>query len=83
MILAHKNILTVTLSALILGSLFYWLITPLIPVEEPRLTDKQIAAATPCQQTHFRIWTTEDKLLYASDLEFAAKLCHQQELLVK
>jgi hypothetical protein len=83
MTLAHKNILTITLPALILGSLFYWLITSLIPVEEPRLTDKQIAAATPCQQTHFRIWTTEDKLLYISDLEFAAKLCHQQELLVK
>jgi hypothetical protein len=69
-------------SALIFGAFFYLLIIFSFPVEEPRLTDKQITSATPCQQEQFRIWTTEQKILYADDLIYATTICHQKELLI-
>jgi hypothetical protein len=72
--------MTVVLT-LILGAFFYSIIILSTKVEEPHLTDKQIATATPCQQEQFRIWTTEQKLLYADDLVYAAAICHQKELL--
>jgi hypothetical protein len=74
--------LMVVILALILGAFFYSIIILSTPVEESRLTDKQIATATPCQQEQFRIWTTEQKILYANDLTYAAVICHQKALLI-
>jgi hypothetical protein len=71
-----------SISALIFGAFFYLLIIFSFPVEEPRLTDKQITSATSCQQEQFRIWTTEQKVLYADDLVYATTICHQKELLL-
>jgi hypothetical protein len=75
------NILMMVVLILIFGTFFYLLIIFSFPVEEPRLTDKQITSATPCQQEQFRIWTTEQKLLYADDLVYADNICHQKALL--
>jgi hypothetical protein len=80
--LTYINILMMSISVLIFGAFFYLLIIFSFPVEEPRLTDKQITSATPCQQEQFRIWTTEQKILYADDLIYATTICHQKELLL-
>jgi hypothetical protein len=73
--------LMMVILTLILGAFFYSIIILSTSVEEPRLTDKQITSATPCQQEQFRIWTTEQKLLYADDLVYADNICHQKALL--
>jgi hypothetical protein len=79
--MTYINVLMMSISALIFGAFFYLLIIFSFPIEEPRLTDKQIASATPCQQEQFRIWTTEQKVLYANDLAYATTICHQKALL--
>jgi hypothetical protein len=70
------------ITTLIFGAFFYLLIIFSFPVEESRLTDKQITSATPCQQEQFRIWTTEQKILHVDDLTYATIICHQKELLL-
>jgi hypothetical protein len=70
------------ITTLIFGAFFYLLIIFSFPVEESRLTDKQITSATPCQQGQFRIWTTEQRILYAEDFTYASIICHQKALLL-
>jgi hypothetical protein len=79
--LTYINILMRAVLTLIFGAFFYLLIAFSFPVEAPRLTDKQITSATPCQQEQFRIWTTEQKVLYTDDLAYATTICHQKALL--
>jgi hypothetical protein len=67
---------------LIFGAFIYLLIIFSFALEETHLTDEQITSATPCQQEQLRIWTTEQKILYADDLTDATSICHQKELLL-
>jgi hypothetical protein len=80
--LTYINISMMAITTLIFGAFFYLLIIFSFPVEESRLTDKQIATATPCQQEQFRIWTTEQRILYTEDFTYASIICHQKALLL-